>query len=128
MRVSKEFLKTMAVSGDIFNLISGGMSEPQIKLVPLVNAHQVEVKVPGVKPRNLAIEIKHNQLVVWQIIDVKSTDHIVKAPRLIFKNAIPHFINIPGIEARAESDKLLIQLPFNERADGYHRKVRIREV
>lgn len=128
MRVSNEFLKTMAVSGDIFNLISGGMSEPQIKLVPLVNAHQVEVKVPGVNPRNLTIEIKHNQLVVWQIIDVKSTDQIIKAPRLIFKNAIPHFINIPGIEARVENDRLLIQLPFNERADGYHRKVRIREV
>ncbi len=127
MRRSSEFLRTIAASGDILNLISGGMSEPFIKLIPLTNAHQLEIKVPGVDAKTLVIEIKNNILWVYQIMNIVTGNQLVKVPRFIYKNAIPHFININGIEARVSGNKLLVQLPFNERADGNHRKVRINE-
>ena len=127
MRMSNEFLRTMALSGDILNLISGGMSEPSIRLIPLTNAHQLEIKVPGVNAKTLVIEIKNNALWVYQIMEVVTANQMVKVPRFIYKNAIPHFINISGIEASVKGNKLLVQLPFNERADGNHRKVRINE-
>jgi len=76
MRRLNEFLRTMAASGDILNLISGGMSEPSIKHTPLTNAHQLEIMVPGVNFKSLIIEIKKNVLWLYQIMEVVTANQI----------------------------------------------------
>ena len=128
MRKSNEFISNLAAAGDVMNLLAGGLSKPAIRLVPLINAHQLEIKVPGVDARTLSVEINNNALNVYHLIAMVTSSQTVRIPRLIFSKNIPHFINIRGIEASVGNEnKLFIQLPFNERADGYRREVRIKE-
>jgi hypothetical protein len=128
MRKSNEFVSNLAAVADVMNVISGGVSEPFIRLVRLTNAHQLEIKVPGVDSKSLSIEINNNVLSVYHLLDVFSESRSLQVPRVIFSQAIPHFINSSGIEASVDPEnRLLIHLPFNERASGQRRKVRIKE-
>jgi len=128
MRKSNEFISTLAKTGVVLNLISGGMSKPVIKLTRFTNAHQLEIKVPGVDVKKLSIEITNSMLSIYQIMEVPTAGHGISIPRSILNKSIPHFINVNGIEAGVKENKLLIRLPFNERADGYQRKLKIREL
>ncbi|HEX5168803.1 MAG TPA: Hsp20/alpha crystallin family protein [Cyclobacteriaceae bacterium] len=128
MRKSNELIRNLAATADVMNLLSGGLSEPEIKIVPLANAHQLEIRLPGVDARTLSVEINNGTLNVYHLLEMVAGDQMVRVPRKIFGKPIPHFINVSGIEASVGSgNKLLIQLPFNERANGYRREVRIKE-
>lgn len=125
MRESNKFIKTLGAAGDIMNILSGGMSEPIIKLTTEDNAHQLVIKVPGVDVNTLSIEIINNTLSVFHALEVASETQSTIIPRVIFNKPIPQFIDISKIEASRKENELIIQLPFN--AEGYRRRVKIND-
>lgn len=128
MRKSNELTSNLAATADVVNVLSGGLSEPVIRLLQLTDAHQLEIKVPGVTAKKLSVEINNNTLTIYQLLEMTTVGELIHIPRLIFSQVIPHFINVSAIEASVNSEnRLLIRLPFNERANGYQRKIKIKE-
>jgi HSP20 family molecular chaperone IbpA len=123
MRDSNRFIQTLGAAGDVMNILSGGMSEPIVKLTPNENAHQLEIRVPGVDVNTLSIEVINNTLNVFHGLEISTENQATVIPRVIFNKPIPHFIDINKIEATRKENKLIIQLPFN--AQGYRRKIKI---
>lgn len=127
MRKSNKLISNLAATADVVNLLSGGLSEPSIKLLQLTDAHQLEIKVPGVDAKTLSVEINNNALTIYQLLEIATAGELIRIPRLIYSHVIPHFIDVKAVEASVGSEKrLLVRLPFNERANGYQRKIRIK--
>jgi hypothetical protein len=40
---------------------------------------------------------------------------------------VPYFIDINKINARLEEEELIVKLPFNKLANGYHKDIKINE-
>jgi len=126
MRKPNEFMSTLAATGDVMNTLAGGISEPVAKVVSLESAQQIKIKVPGVDVNALSIEINNNRLTVFQLMELTTANQPVQVPRIIYSTILPHYINVNGIEASSADNRLIVTLPFNERANGYRRKVNIR--
>ena len=124
MRDSNRFIQTLGAAGDVMNILSGGMSEPIAKLTPADNAHQLEIRVPGVDVNKLSIEVINNTLNVYHGLEINTEGQTTIVPRVVFNKPIPHFIDVTRIEATRNENKLIIQLPFN--AQGYRRKIKIK--
>lgn len=119
MRKTNDFITALALSGDILNTMGGGMTEPRIAFRSSDVGQMLEIKVPGVDLRTLNIEVNFNRLTVFQGV-------LQGVPRIIFDKPIPYFIDVEKITAMVQGDVLNISLPFNERANGYHRRIGIK--
>lgn len=119
MRKTNDFITALALSGDILNTMGGGMTEPRIAFRPSDVGQMLEIKLAGVDLSRLNIEVNFNRLTVFQGV-------LQGVPRIIFDKPIPYFIDVEKITARVEGNALNISLPFNERANGYHRRIGIR--
>ena len=120
-------LTRLALLGDLTNTLGGGMSEPVVRTHKLHDSHVIEIKVPGITEESLKVEIHNNWLTVFQTLKISSREAEVQLPRIVFNKAIPYFVDVEKIEAKFEDRELIVRLPFNERANGYHRKVGIRQ-
>jgi len=119
MRKTNDLITALALSGDILNTMGGGMTEPRIAFRPSDVGQMLEIKLAGVDLSRLNIEVNFNRLTVFQGV-------LQGVPRIIFDKPIPYFIDVEKITARVEGNALNISLPFNERANGYHRRIGIR--
>lgn len=127
MRKWDNAITKLALAADIANTLGGGMSEPVVKLYKLHDSHQVEVKIPGVKEESVKVEIHNNWLTIFHILEIPTEELVVHVPRMVYSKAIPYFIDVDKINAKFEQSKLIVRLPFNERANGYHRKISIKQ-
>ena len=125
MRRSNDFITALAVSGEILNTLGGGMSQPRIAFESSDVGQMLKIKVPGVDVSGLNVEINFNRLTVFQGAG-QAPEVTIPVPRIIFDKPIPYFIDVDKITAMAEGKVLNISLPYNERANGYHRKIGIR--
>ena len=125
MRRSNDFITALAVSGDILNTLGGGMSQPRIAFESSDVGQMLKIKVPGVDVSGLNVEINFNRLTVFQGAG-QAPEVTIPVPRIILDKPIPYFIDVDKITAMAEGKVLNISLPYNERANGYHRKIGIR--
>lgn len=120
-------LTQLALAADVANTLGGGMSEPAVGFFKLPDSHRVEVKIPGVKDESIKVEIHNNWLTIFHLLDISSGEMIIQVPRMVYSKAIPYFIDVEKIAAKFEDDRLVVRLPFNERANGYHRKISINQ-
>ena len=119
MRKTNDFITALAGSGDILNTMGGGMTEPRIAFKPSDVGQMLEIRLPGVDLSTLNIEVNFNRLTVFQGVTRG-------VPRIIFDKPIAYFIDVEKITAMVEGNALNISLPFNERANGYHRRIGIK--
>lgn len=124
MRKNNDFITALAVSGDVLNTMNGGISEPRIAIRSSNEGQLLEIRVPGVDLKKLNIEVNHNRLVVFQGVS-HADDVTIPVPRIIFDRPVPYFIDVERITAVVEDNVLYIRLPYNERANGYRRKIGI---
>lgn len=127
MKRIDENIKKLAITADLSNTLGGGMSEPRVQFHKREGYHEVEVNIPGVSEDKIKVEIHNNWLTIFHILEVPSGEMVVHVPRMIFSQAIPYFIDIEKIAAKFDNNQLIVHLPFNERANGYHRKIRIKQ-
>lgn len=125
MRRTNDFITALALSGDIMNTLGGGISEPRIAFESSDVGQMLKIEVPGVDVSELNIEINYNRLTVFQGAN-QTPEVTIPVPRIIFDKPIPYFVDVDKITAMAEGKVLNISLPYNERANGYHRKIGIK--
>jgi len=46
-------------------------------------------------------------------------------PKVVYNKPIPYFVDAARISATYEHGFLIVTLPYNEMAEGYHRKISI---
>jgi HSP20 family molecular chaperone IbpA len=112
---------------DVLNTLNGGMSEPQMSIQQGEEAREIRLRIPGTSKEAVNVEVHNNTLTIYHFIPVPSQDKIIEMPRIVYSRVIPYFIDISKIHAHVEVEELVVELPFNRLANGYHRHIRIRE-
>lgn len=117
----------LITSIDVLNTVNGGVSEPQMVLNHLEERREIRVKIPGIKQEDIHVEVHNNNLSVYYFINLVSTDKLIQLPKFVYNKTVPYFIDINKINARIDEDELVVEMPFNRLANGYHKEIKIRE-
>jgi HSP20 family molecular chaperone IbpA len=112
-------------SVDVLNTLHGGTAEPQVLLLQREDSREMHVRVPGIEPESIEVEINNNMLFVYYAVNLTSAGKEIRLPYAIYNKALPFFIDISRIYSSVEKNKLVITLPFNTLANGYHKKIKI---
>lgn len=126
MKKQEQYLDLLT-SVDVLNTIHGGTSEPQMVLQQNQEGREIRIKVAGVKLDNIQVEIHNNVLSIFYFIPVLSNDKMIQMPCVVYNKNIPYYVDATKIHSRIEDDSLLVELPYNESASGYHRRIKIGE-
>jgi HSP20 family molecular chaperone IbpA len=122
--ISKEALRKV----DVLNTLNGGISKPTVLMLREKRRYLVRVRMPGVDPEKMRVEVKDNRLFLFHDISVENTflyEHSGIIPFNIGYIIIPFDVNIKKIKAYFKDNELRIALPFNELADGYQKRIEI---
>ncbi|MBT1703194.1 Hsp20/alpha crystallin family protein [Fulvivirgaceae bacterium PWU20] len=117
----------LVTSIDVLNTLNGGVSEPQMNLSHYEGYREIRVKVPGIKLEDIHIEVHNNNLSIFYFINIVSDNKLVQLPRFIYNRSVPYFIDINKINAEIEDEELIVNLPFNRLANGYHKEIKVNE-
>jgi HSP20 family molecular chaperone IbpA len=117
----------LLTSVDVMNTINGGKTEPIIKLSQTQNYREIRVRIPGIDSEIIEVEVNDNLVAIYYMMSVQSADKLVKLPYSVYNRKQPYFIDVSNIKAQVEADELVVKLPFNQLANGYHKKIRTRE-
>jgi HSP20 family molecular chaperone IbpA len=117
----------LITSIDVLNTLNGGVSEPQMNMNHHERYREIKLKVPGIKQEDVHVEVHNNNLSIYYFINVLSNEKLIQLPRFVYNRNVPYFIDINKINARVEEEELIVKLPFNELANGYHKDIKINE-
>jgi HSP20 family molecular chaperone IbpA len=117
----------LITSIDVLNTLNGGVSEPQMNMNHHEQYREIKLKVPGIKQEDVHVEVHNNNLSIYYFINVLSNEKLVQLPRFVYNRNVPYFIDINKINARLEEEELIVKLPFNKLANGYHKDIKINE-
>ena len=123
MKTTLKLPKELITSIDMMNTLNGGTSEPFVRLQKFPTYHQITLRVPGIDVDNIKVEIDNNQLMIYYLIPMLSQAKEMKFPRVLYNKDIPYYVDVHKIAASEEETTLVVHLPFNELADGYHRDI-----
>lgn len=124
-RSSNKNYLDLVTSIDVLNTVNGGLSEPQMNLNHFQDYREIRIKVPGIKQEEIHVEVHNNNLSIYYYINLVSTDKLIQLPRFVYNKNVPYFIDINKINAKMENDEIIVQLPFNRLANGYHKEIKI---
>ena len=125
--MNKNQYMNLITSVDVMNTVNGGRTEPVIKLSQFTDSREVRVKVPGIDPEKIEVEINENTVSIFYMINVATAGKLVAIPYSVYNKQQPYFIDVSKIVAQIEEDELVVTLPYNQLANGYHRRVKRRE-
>lgn len=120
----KQF-KDLITSVDLLNTLHGGVSEPFLSFREEPAGRELRVRVPGLTRDALQVEINNNELSVYYLIPIASAGIVLHMPQVVYNQKIPYFIEAKGIKATYEENELVVKLPFNERSNGYNKRLQI---
>lgn len=111
----------LLTSIDVLNTLNGGVSEPQLCLAHYEDYREIRLRVPGISLDDVRVELHDNSLSIFYLINIVSSDRLIPLPRFVYNNNIPYYIDADKINARLEEEELIVNLPYNRLANGYHR-------
>ena len=114
-------------SVDVLNTLHGGVTEPQVSVKHLENAREMRIRIPSIDPESIQVEINGNKLSIWFAININTALKRVQLPYMIHNRTVPYFIDISKINSMVDENALVITLPFNALAKGYHKKIKIND-
>jgi HSP20 family molecular chaperone IbpA len=117
----------LITSIDVLNTVNGGVSEPQMNLVHYEEHREIRLKIPGIKLEEIHVEVHNNNLSIFYFINISTGDKMVQLPRFVYNRNVPYYIDISKIKARLENEELVVDLPFNRLANGYHKEIKANE-
>ena len=122
--ISKEILRKV----DIMNTLNGGISKPRVLMLRQDKRYLVKVRMPGVDPEKMRVEVQNDRLFLFHDIAIQSADLLTEKKPIPFNIGyvlIPFDVDIQKINALYEDHELQITLPFNELAGGYRKNIDI---
>jgi HSP20 family molecular chaperone IbpA len=117
--------KNLISTVDLLNTLNGGVSEPYVSYRERPDGRELRIRVPGVNKEMLQVEIHDNMLNVFYHIPMETAGKKVFLPKEVIKQTLPYFVEITGIHATFEENELIVNLPYNELANGYNRRIPI---
>lgn len=126
MKTNSKYLD-LITSIDVLNTVNGGLSEPQMNMNHFEEYREIRLKVPGIKQEEVHVEVHNNNLSIFYFINMLSTEKQIQLPRFVYNRSVPYFIDINKINARLENEELIVKLPFNRLANGYHKEIKINQ-
>jgi HSP20 family molecular chaperone IbpA len=117
----------LITSVDVMNTLNGGRAEPVVKLHQHADSREVRVKIPGIGPEKIEVEVNENRVVIFYMINVASAGKEIAMPYSVYNRQQPYYIDVSKIVAQIEGQELVVTLPFNHLAKGYHKRVKTRE-
>ena len=117
----------LITSIDVLNTLNGGVSEPQMNMNHFEDYREIRLKVPGIKQEDVDVEVHNNNLSIYYFINIVSNEKLIQIPKFVYNRSVPYFIDINKINARLEDEDLIVKLPFNKLANGYHKEIPINE-
>lgn len=117
LKITSELLSGI----DALNTLNGGTAEPRLRVSQQTGFREIRLSVPGVAVENCRAEVHNNQLTVYYLLPAPSQGVPHLLPRVVYNKTIPYFIDTKGIRAQIEDGDLVVRLPFNEFANGYHK-------
>jgi HSP20 family molecular chaperone IbpA len=125
--MKKENYLDLITSIDVLNTVNGGVSEPQLELAHYEDYREIHLKIPGINMEDIHIEIHNNNLSMFYVVNIICNDRLIQLPRFVYNRNVPYYIDISKIKARLQNESLVVRLPFNRLANGYHKEIRINE-
>jgi HSP20 family molecular chaperone IbpA len=117
--ISDELLHSI----DVLNTLNGGLSEPILNLQQHEDYREIKCTVPGLQSDSLQVDVHNNFLSIHYRISIQSDGKEIQVPRIIYNKPIPYFVDVSKISANVEDGFLRVVLPFNELANGYHKRI-----
>jgi len=117
-----QYLDLLA-SVDIMNVLNGGRSEQQVKLNQHDDHREIRVKIPGIDPQRIQVEVNDDRVSIFYLMDIETIGKNMRLPYSVYNQQQPYFIDLSRVKADVEEGQLVVTLPYNELANGYHRKV-----
>ena len=117
----------LITSIDVLNTLNGGVSAPQLNLEHYEDYREIHLRVPGINLDDIRVEIHNNNLSIFYLINIVCSERLIPLPRFVYNHNVPYYIDINKINARLEEEELIVNLPYNRLANGYHKDVRINE-
>jgi hypothetical protein len=118
---------TLLTSVDVLNTVHGGVTEPKLVLNQLQQSREMRIKVPGMAPELIQVEVNNNSLFIYYLMNITSSGKVVRLPYSIYHHDIPYFVDISKINSQVDEDELVVTLPYNSLANGYHRRITTNE-
>ena len=115
----------LITSIDVLNTVNGGVSEPQLNMVHYEDYREIRLKIPGIQVDDIHVEVHNNNLSIFFFINIQCNDRVVQLPRFVYNRNVPYYIDISKIKAHSEEDELVVNLPFNRLANGYHKEIKV---
>lgn len=106
------------------NVLNGGRSEPAVKVSQHQDHREVRVRVPGIDTSAIQVEVNNDSVSIFYIMDIETVGKSMRLPYSVYNKQQPYYIDLSRINAVVEDNELVVTLPYNELASGYHRKVK----
>lgn len=122
--ISKKILRKV----DILNTLNGGISKPRVLMLRQDKRYLVKVRMPGVDPEKMRVEVQNDRLFLFHDISIQNADLLAEKNPIPFNIGyvlIPFDVDIQKINALYEDHELQITLPFNKLAGGYRKNIDI---
>ena len=113
----------LLTSVDVMNTLNGGRTEAKLKLSQLDDHREIRVKIPGIDSNGIEVEVNNDNVSIFYIMDIESMGKTMRLPYSVYNRQQPYFIDVSKINSTVEDGELIVRLPFNELANGYHKKV-----
>ncbi len=125
MKTALNLPQELITSIDLMNTLNGGTSEPMVKLKQFPSHRQITIHIAGVPLENVKMEINKNKLMIYYFTTIVSQGKEVQFPRVLYHKDIPYFVQAGNISAKEEGASVILNLPFNDLANGDPREVPI---
>jgi len=125
--MNKENYLDLITSIDVLNTLNGGVSEPRLSLEGHDEYREIRLRVPGINLDDVRVELHNNNLSIFYLINIVSLDRIIPLPRFVYNRDVPYYIDVNRINARLEEEELIVNLPYNHLASGYHKDMHTNE-
>lgn len=111
----------LLTSIDVLNTLNGGVTEPRLFLEHHEDHREIRLRVPGINLDDIRVELHNNNLSIFYLINIISSDRLIPLPRFVYNHNVPYYIDVDKINARLEEEELIVNLPYNRLVNGYHR-------
>ncbi|MES2795144.1 MAG: Hsp20 family protein [Bacteroidota bacterium] len=123
IEIPKEILATI----DFNNTLLGGAVEPQISMETSDEGIEVNLKMPGLAPDDLKVDIVDNRLLLYYLQPVLSNNEkfgfMTRSLSTVF---LPENIDRESITAIYENKAWKINLPIDQFKKGFNKKIDIK--
>jgi hypothetical protein len=127
MKTAISFPKELMTHVDVMNTLNGGSSEPVVRRQQFASHREIKLRVPGVNRENIKLEINNNKLTAYYFTLLKSQDLEIPVPKVLYDKAIPYFVDIKRITLTEQEGWMIVHLPFNEMANGFHKDLDVNQ-